>query len=363
MITTNDKFDFEITSLELLNCPKEDIVFFDIETTGFSPRSTSLYLIGIVYYKNDTWNITQWFSKDPKNEAILLSSFFEFIKTYKTIVHFNGEGFDMPYLISKCAQYNLPYSFINLSSFDIFKHTRKVHKLLKLENYKQKTIEQYLGIERTDKFSGGELINVYNKYLITKDDDLFQVLVLHNKEDIIGMLHLLPILSYRPITEGKYNINSIETNTVIDFEGLESKETIFIGTLDTSIPKRVSFGNDNFYLTAFNNSIKLRVKVYTGELKYFYSNYKDYFYLPNEDTSIHKSIAFYVDKNYRTKAKAANCYSKKTGMFLPQFNEIVNPYFKIDYIDKLTYFELEDSFIGNNMLQKSYMIDIINKLL
>jgi len=363
MITTTDKFDIEISDLELLGGPKEDIIFFDIETTGFSARSTALYLIGVVYYKNNTWNISQWFCENQQSEAIVLASFFEFIQAYKIIVHFNGEGFDMPYLISKFSKYNLPYSFINFRSFDIFKHTRKVHKLLKLENYKQKTIEQYLGVERTDKFSGGELINVYNKYLITKDEESLHVLLLHNKEDIIGMLQLLPVLSYSPITEGKYIINSIETNTVTDFDGLVSKETIFIGTLDTSIPKRVSFGNDTFYLTVFNNSIKLRVKVYTGELKYFYSNYKDYFYLPEEDTSIHKSVAFYVDKNYRMKAKAANCYSKKTGMFLPQFHEIVNPYFKIDYNDKLTYFELEESFIGNNKLQKNYMIDIISNLL
>ena len=363
MITTNNIFEFEISNLELLGARKEDIVFFDIETTGFSPKSTALYLIGALYYKNNTWNITQWFSEDSNNEPIILASFFEFIQTYKTIVHFNGDGFDIPYLTSKFAKYNLPYSFKNFTSFDIFKHTRKVHKLLKLENYKQKTIEKFLGIERNDKFSGGELINIYNKYLITRDEELLQVLLLHNKEDVIGMLQLLPILSYSPITEGKYLISSIETNTVKDFDGLDAKETIFIGTLDTAIPKRVSFGNDTFYLTAFNKSLKLRIKVYTGELKYFYSNYKDYFYLPDEDTSIHKSIAFYVDKNYRTKAKAANCYSKKTGMFLPQFNEIVNPYFKIDYNDKITYFEFEESFIGNNKIQKSYMTDIINKLL
>ena len=188
MITTNDKFDYEILNLELLDGPAEDIVFFDIETTGFSARSTTLYLIGVVYYKNNTWNIKQWFSEHPHNEAIVLASFFEFIKDYKTIVHFNGEGFDIPYLTSKFAKYNLPYSFDNFKSLDIFKHTRKVHKLLKLENYKQKTIEKYLGIERNDKFSGGELINVYNQYLITNDEELLHILLLHNKEDIIGML-------------------------------------------------------------------------------------------------------------------------------------------------------------------------------
>lgn len=363
MITSNDKFDFKITNLELLGKPKEDIVFFDIETTGFSAKSSFLYLIGVVYYKNNTWNITQWFSEDPQNEAIVLASFFEFIQNYKTIVHFNGDGFDIPYLVNKSARYNLPYSFNSFTSFDIFKQTRKIQKLLKLENYKQKTIETFLGIERFDTFSGGELINVYNKYLNTKDVELFNILLLHNKEDIIGMLQLLPILSYIQITEGKYNINSIETNAVTAFDGSETKETIFLGTLDTAVPKRVSFGNDIFYLTSYNRSFKLRVKVYTGELKYFYSNYKDYYYLPEEDTSIHKSIAFYVDKNYRTKAKAANCYSKKNGMFLPQFDEIVNPYFKIEYNDKLTYFELDDKFIGNNILQKSYIINIISKLL
>ena len=40
-------------------------------------------------------------------------------------------------------------------------------------------------------------------------------------------------------------------------------------------------------------------------LKYFYDNYKDYFYLPKEDTAIHKSVATYVDKDFRQKAKTA----------------------------------------------------------
>lgn len=363
MITVHDTFDIDISDIHLLDVPKEDIVFFDIETTGFSARSTSIYLIGVVYFKNDTWNMTQWFSEDTHDEAIVLASFFGFIQDYKSLVHYNGEGFDMPYINSKCTKYNLPFTFDAFNSFDLFKHTKKIQKLLKLDNYKQKTVEKFLDIKRDDKYSGGELINVYNNYLLTKDRGLLDILMLHNKEDILGMLQLLPILSYCPIAEGKYIINSIETSTASEFDGSESKETIFSATLDIPVSKRVSFGNDTFYVTAYNNSLKLRIKVYTGELKYFYSNYKDYYYLPDEDTSIHKSIAFYVDKNYRTKAKAANCYSKKTGMFLQQFDEIVFPYFKIDYNDKSTYFELEESFIENRQLQKSYVVHILSRLL
>lgn len=361
MLITNEKLELDLSSHNLLDVPLEEIIFFDIETTGFSARSTVLYLIGVAFYENNTWNLKQWFSDNPQDEAIILADFFQFIQNYKMIVHYNGEGFDMPYLTNKLAKYNLPFTFENFISMDIFKQTRKIQKLLKLENYKQKTIEHFLEIERTDRYTGGELINVYNQYINSNGKDLLNLLLLHNKEDMIGMLQLLPILSYLQISEGRYHINSIETHSIEEYDGTFVKEAIFSGTLDYDLPKRVSYGNDLFYLTAYNHTIKIRMKIYTGELKYFYSNYKDYYYLPDEDTSIHKSIAFYVDKNYRTRAKAANCYSKKTGMFLPQISEIVIPYFKIDYNDKITYFELESGFLSNTNLQYTYIKDLLEK--
>lgn len=97
-------------------------------------------------------------------------------------------------------------------------------------------------------------------------------------------------------------------------------------------------------------------------MKFFYKNYKDYYYLPKEDISIHKSVAFYVDKDYRTKAKAATCYSKKTGKFLPQFNEQIEPYFKIDYYDKTNYFELTDEVKNNPLILQNYTIHILEYL-
>lgn len=48
---------------------------------------------------------------------------------------------------------------------DIFKELSPIKPLLRLENYKQKSIEAFLGIDREDKYSGGELINVYYEYL------------------------------------------------------------------------------------------------------------------------------------------------------------------------------------------------------
>ena len=48
--------------------PYEDMVFFDIETTGFSPNNTILYLIGCAYYSNNSWNLIQWFADDNTSE-------------------------------------------------------------------------------------------------------------------------------------------------------------------------------------------------------------------------------------------------------------------------------------------------------
>ena len=57
-----------------------------------------------------------------------------------------------------------------------FKELSPIKPLLCLENYKQKSIEAFLGIDREDKYSGGELINVYYEYLAQKDDEKLSLL-------------------------------------------------------------------------------------------------------------------------------------------------------------------------------------------
>ena len=138
----------------------EDLLFFDIETTGFSGDRCQLYLIGCTYYKDNTWNLIQWFADTRAAEADLLHHFFKFLEQYKTLVHFNGDGFDIPFLLKRCKHFNLPYSFDNVASFDIYKKVKPYRNLLRLDSLKQKSIEQFLEISRTDKYNGGQLIEV-----------------------------------------------------------------------------------------------------------------------------------------------------------------------------------------------------------
>lgn len=341
----------------------EDAVFFDIETTGFSPSSTSLYLIGCARRKGEIVCIDQFFADSPKDEKLLLTAFFELLKQYKTIISFNGLGFDIPYLRAKCSQYQMDEPFDAFAYIDMFKSMNKFKKIFKLPNFKQKTVEKFLGIPREDLYSGGDLINVYHSYVSSPTEKGRHLLQVHNYEDVLGMIDLLPILSYLQLFQGGFTLVSAEKNLYEDHSSLPKRECIFTLSNNFPVPKRISYGTDDFYLTSYQDTTRLSVKIYDGELKFFYPNYKDYYYLPQEDTAIHKSVAFYVDKDYRTKAKAATCYSKKSGCFLPQQEIVISPYFKLEYYDKITYFELTDELLEQSQELIPYIRHVLSCLL
>lgn len=43
------------------------------------------------------------------------------MERFKILVHFNGDGFDIPYLLKCCRRLDLPYNFDRIKSVDIYK--------------------------------------------------------------------------------------------------------------------------------------------------------------------------------------------------------------------------------------------------
>ncbi len=341
----------------------EDAIFFDIETTGFSPVTSSIYLIGCMYRKGTTLIINQFLAENKSDEEEILLQFMNLLSNFKTIISFNGIGFDIPFIKAKCDNYSIPEHFKSYQYLDIFKLVGNIKFLLKQQNYKQKTIESFLGIHRDDMFSGGELINVYEDYVKTHEKEAEQLLLLHNYEDVTGMLDLMPILTYTQVLNGAYSIKTVEIAPYTSYEGTEGQELIITLENDYAVPKRVSHQQQDFYFTLNKNITKVRVPIYEGELKFFYSNYKDYFYLPKEDMAIHKSVATFVDKQYRERAKACNCYTRKSSCFLPQYEAIMSPVFKTEHKDKLSYFELTEDFLSSDIMLRRYIDHIFQNAL
>ncbi len=75
----------------------ENILFIDIETTGLSRESTTLYLIGCGYFDSEGYHTIQWFADSPGEEPEIITAFAGYIRDrFTCLMHFNGNRFDVP---------------------------------------------------------------------------------------------------------------------------------------------------------------------------------------------------------------------------------------------------------------------------
>lgn len=360
-------------------------VFFDIETTGFKAGYSHLYLIGVAFRDplsgssdekcstsslntpeapgNGTWIIRQWMAERPQEETKLLRAFSEFLQPYDTILHFNGKRFDIPYLEEKYEQYGLESPFVGLKSVDLYQDFKPLKSFLKLDHMNQKSLEVFLGLNRDDQYDGGKLIPVYRDFCKTGCDEKLHLLLLHNQEDVSGMFTLTSFYGYLDFFSLAAGSSGELVSTASSLAAGSSEELVFAASsafpdlsvellenqdgtrnilftfgLKTPVPVPVSHSYEFGYVTLNNSTGKLMVPMLEDTLYYFFEDYKNYYYLPQEDQAIHKSVAAYVDKQYRQQAKKENCYTRQQGLFLPQPTEFLSPAFRRDYKDTLNWF-------------------------
>lgn len=79
-----------------------------------------------------------------------------------------------------------------------------------------------------------------------------------------------------------------------------------------------------------------------------------------EDTAIHKSVGEYVDRDARAKATARTCYTKKQGLFLPQFGCLWSPVLMREYKASLTYAEYEPEMLSPDGMADAYAKQILS---
>jgi len=338
-------------------------IFLDIETTGLSPRDACIYMIGIgVIHQNDL-HIKQMFADDPSEERSVIESYVSFAAGYDTIITFNGNRFDIPFLEGRASIYGIDTDFSNKTGIDIYKRLRPFRTLLSLTDMKQKTLEVFLGKSRADEMSGKELIDIYGRYTKDQDPEQLKLLLLHNHDDVLGLTQLLPLLAYPLAVNGPIKAERAVKNNYNDYEGNIRTELIIEFTFETPVPVPVSGGFADCYLMLGGNKGKLRVAIFEGTMKFFYPDHKNYYYLPDEDRAIHKSAARYVDKGHREQARPETCYVKVRGQFLPEWEPVVSPSFRNEYREKTMYFELSDEIKNDPEVFGRYAGHLMNTIL
>ncbi len=289
---------------------------FDIETTGLSADTSYLYLIGAIFPENDGLVLMQWFCDEYSEEKEVLSSFADFLSSHKRLVHFNGTGFDIPYLNKKFHRHRLACSIDATATIDIYKQLLPFKKQTTFPDFKQKTLEEAAGFSREDTFSGGDLIDVYAAYAgksrlaaltgkTEEADALRAVLLLHNHDDLLGLLHLYQ----------KTHLSALFSGHLLP-SVLRIPEGILYSFDFPLLPFPVAIEKNGCRLQITEAATDLFLPLFDGTLKFFFSDYKNYSYLKYEDMAVHNSVAEWVDKEAKEKCKPATAYQKKTGTFL-----------------------------------------------
>ncbi len=83
------------------------------------------------------------------------------------------------------------------------------------------------------------------------------------------MIDLLPILSLSSDFSGSFYGRFHCKNLYEDYQSITRTNVSSLKN-QYPVPKRISYGFDQFYLTSYQDTTKLSIKIYSGELKYFY---------------------------------------------------------------------------------------------
>ena len=330
----------------------ENSLFFDIETTGLSHKSACVFLIGTIHLENGSWQLTQYLAEHASEEKQLLDTFFTDALPCDTFIHFNGSAFDVPFLQAKANTYGLDGLAPHDASLDLYRTLSVLRHLPGQESLKQSALEKLAGWQRTDTLTGKHMVAMFRSFDKTQDPELLRLMLLHNHDDLVGMTKLLPLAAYRMLADGAFScvrscslcFREPESAPRLEAEVLLHAPLPAPFSLSLSCSESPVAGTPVCDMIVKNSTAILSFSGISCELKYFFPDYKNYCYLPLEDQAIHKSVAFYIDKEYRVPAKAATCYTRKSGIFYWQPHSLLSPDFRASFDSKTHFFAYNEKF-------------------
>lgn len=234
-----------------------------------------------------------------------------------------------------------------MASIDLYQWFRPLRKKLNLPHMNQSFLEKLSGWERTDQMNGAEVVSLFWSETVSKSAESEWLLLGHNHDDLIGMLRISSLEALLLLFSGKiqpdvtaeesenHSALLIRFHTILPLPRLPEpynplpltagrKSKVPESTAEDSSlrmpesPDPSHSGREGqCRLFAEKNSGELRIPFYSGTLRYYFPDYKNYCYLPLENQVVHKSLAAFVDKKYRTATKPENCFTAMEGRFLP----------------------------------------------
>jgi len=148
--------------------------YLDIETTGLSPSTNQITVVGIHLASDFNTEFIQLIGADITADKIL-----EKLIGVSIIYTYNGSRFDLPFIYCRLG--------VNLSK--IFIHRDLMYDCWRNNLYGGfKAVERQLGIQRRlTEIDGYEAVRLWWRYVNDYDEDALSTLLAYNKEDVVNL--------------------------------------------------------------------------------------------------------------------------------------------------------------------------------
>lgn len=344
-------------------CETQDLLILHIETTSLRPQTGKVYLIGCLYYRNDTWNQIQWFDESGLEEAAVLSSFQIFAKDFRCILTYGGNRFDIPFLEERLQACGLPPMDAMPVHIDLYPDIKPYRNAAGLSDLRLETLVRAFGRNMSPRISGREKIRKYHQYLANPVPEFLNLLQTQNVETLNGIRTVIPVILFSSLPQLQLTAEKAQADEYDQADGTKAQELFLFVTAQPHLPLSLEASFDGCYMKLEGNRGLFKIPMYQEDMKYFYASYRDYYYLPAEDMAIHKSIASYVDKKHRIPARPETCYTRKTATFLPQWDLFRTPFFKREFASDQLFFEFTADCQRSRTFLSSYASYILRTIL
>jgi len=171
----------------------EDIVFFDIETTGLSGGAGSIaFLIGMAWKYGAALKVEQVFLSDFPGEEEFLDYLSKRLLPEKLYISYNGKCFDSHVLKTRYVMNGSQLSFP--LQLDLLYPSRRFWKSITGACDLATIEDRILGIRRNRDIPGYEVPEAYFNFLKTGQTESISLVFDHNYQDILSLVHLMNLI-------------------------------------------------------------------------------------------------------------------------------------------------------------------------
>jgi len=192
----------------------ERVFFLDLETCGLA--GSMIFLAGLVHHDGGRLVLSQLWARNYAEEAALLTTLWQIVRSNRVLVTFNGKSFDWTQVQDRSTLYRLgtpktpgakrvvdpPRAGNAMSEIapddprpdpihcDLLHHARRLWKD-RLPDCRLQTLERFVcGRRRRGDIPGRDIPDVYHDYVRTGESKTVKSVLHHNALDLITLLQL-----------------------------------------------------------------------------------------------------------------------------------------------------------------------------